>query len=141
MNYFSFGGCDSGLAQAISKLSDVLAAGQSITQQDLINLELRLNMKLSEIKSLVTNAAAKNVEAFAELGALVALLNQQLADAIANATDPEVTDEAFLASLAELDLTATKLADIVPNPEPPVEPEVPVVEPPAEPTGEIVPAE
>jgi hypothetical protein len=86
-----------------------------VTKQDILNLKEYLDMKLSLIKAAVVAAAAKNTEAFAELGALVALLQQQLADAIANASDPEVTDEAFLASLDTITTTANKLADIVPN--------------------------
>lgn len=105
---------------------------QPATKQDLVNLEQNILMKLSQVKTIITEAAAKNVEAFAEIGALVALLNAQLATAIENAADPEVTDEAFLATLADLQGTATQLADIVPNPAP----EVPVDPAPVEPTPE-----
>lgn len=105
---------------------------QPATKQDLVNLEQNILMKLSQVKTIITEAAAKNVEAFAEIAALVALLNAQLATAIENAADPEVTDEAFLATLADLQGTATQLADIVPNPEP----EVPAEPAPVEPTPE-----
>jgi hypothetical protein len=88
------------------------------SQQDLSRLEQFLLMRLSEVQADVALIAEKNREALGELGAYVALLNQQLADAILNAADPVITNEAFLADLASMKDTAEKLAAIVPPPDP-----------------------
>lgn len=82
--------------------------------------EIRLNMKLSEVKAVVASAAKANVEAFSEIGTKIADLNQQIADLLAGVGDPEVTDEQFLADLNTLATTGKALADIVPGtPTPP----------------------
>lgn len=79
-------------------------------------------MKLSEIKAAVAASAKQSTEAFAELGGKIADLQKQVDDLIAGAQDPDVTDEAFLSDLNTLKSNVAQLADIVPNPEPPVEP-------------------
>jgi hypothetical protein len=85
------------------------------TKQDLERLNHDLSMKLSEIKTAVTTAALQNREAFTEIGTKIADLNQQIADLIKAQTDPDVNDEAFLASLTALQSDAQALADIVPG--------------------------
>ncbi len=72
-------------------------------------------MKLDQIKLAVTAAAKQNREAFTEIGTKIADLNQQIQDLKDAATNPDVTDEAFLADLADLRADAQKLADIVPG--------------------------
>lgn len=76
-------------------------------------------MKLSEIKNQIAAAATRSTEAFAELGSRIADLQKQIDDLIAGAGDPDVTDEAFLASLNTLKTNTDALADIVPNVPPP----------------------
>lgn len=90
------------------------------TKQDLKDIL----MKLTEVKAAVASAAKDNREAIGEIGTKIADLNKQIADLIAGAGDPEITDEAFLTDLQNLQVDAKALADIVPAP----------VEPPAEPT-------
>lgn len=76
-----------------------------------------IHMLLSEIKTQIAQAAAKSTEAFAELGTRIGALQQQIDDLIAGASDPNVTDETFLADLQTLKTNTDQLADIVPNPE------------------------
>lgn len=71
-----------------------------------------------EIKAQVAAAAARSTEAFAELGTRIADLQKQIDELIAGATDPDVTDEAFLANLQTLKTNTDALADIVPTPPP-----------------------
>jgi len=92
---------------------------QPITKQDLMQMEERLNMKQSEVKAIVANATGKAKEALAEINTRITALQTQLDKAIADASDPEITDEAFLATMNELKDTTQALADIVPNPEAP----------------------
>lgn len=73
-------------------------------------------MKLSEIKSAIAEAAAKSTEAFGELSTKIADLQTQIDKLIADASDPDVTDEAFLANLGTLKTNTAALADIVPTP-------------------------
>lgn len=77
--------------------------------------QLRIIMKLSEIKAQVKAAAAQSAEAFQELGTKIGDLQKQIDDLIAGAADPDVTDEAFLADLNTLKTNAQQLADIVPG--------------------------
>lgn len=72
-------------------------------------------MKLSEIKAAVAAASAKSTEAFSELSAKIAALQTQVEELIAGASDPDVTDEAFLADLTNLQGNINQLAEIVPN--------------------------
>lgn len=74
-----------------------------------------MSIKLSAIKDAVTAAAKQNREAFAEIGTKIADLNKQIDDLIEGQSDPDVTDAAFEASLAELAADAKALADIVPG--------------------------
>lgn len=93
-----------------------------VTTKDLEEMEKRLVMKLSEIKSQIAAAAQKNEEAFQELGKKVTDLQKQIDDLIAGQNDPDVTDEVFLADLEKLKSTAAQLADIVPNTDTPTDP-------------------
>lgn len=86
------------------------------TKQDIENLNSDLSMKLSEIKSAIATASRQQKEALSEIGAQLADLKKQIDDLIAGATDPEVTDEAFLSDLQTLQTDAKALADIVPGP-------------------------
>lgn len=98
------------------------------TKTDLRKLRDTILMKLSEIKAAIAEAAAKNQEAFTEISAKVGAMQAQIDALIAGASDPEITDEAFLASLTSLKGTAQQLADIVPNaPAEPTVPEEPTV--------------
>jgi gas vesicle protein len=90
------------LANELSKSRD------QITKQDLRNLEERINMKLSEIKAQAKVNAAKSAEALQEV---VDKIDQLIVDA----TDPDVTDQDFLADLTTTRDNLQKLADIVPN--------------------------
>ncbi len=85
------------------------------TKQDIQELKEDLTMKISQIASAVAEIKKNNREAFTELGTKIADLNQQIADLIASASDPDVTDEAFLADLNDAKADAQKLADIVPG--------------------------
>ncbi len=77
-------------------------------------------MKLAEIKAQIAAAAAKSTEAFAEISTKITAMQTQIDELIAGASDPDVTDEAFLADLQNLKTTTDQLADIVPNvPTPP----------------------
>ncbi len=88
-----------------------------------------LLMKLNEVKAQIAAATAASTEAFQEISAKLTAMQTQIDDLIAGASDPEVTDEAFLADLQKLKQTTEQLKDIVPN-APPVEPPVtPPVEP------------
>ncbi len=79
-----------------------------------------LEMKLNEIKAQIAAAAAKSTEAFAEISTKITAMQTQIDELIAGASDPDVTDEAFLADLQNLKTTTDQLADIVPNvPTPP----------------------
>jgi hypothetical protein len=94
---------------------------KSPTKDDLIQLQKTILMKLSEIKAAVAAAAAKNTEAFSEISAKITAMQTQIDELIAGNSDPDVTDEAFLAQLQALSTSAAQLADIVPA-APPVEP-------------------
>lgn len=77
-------------------------------------------MKLTEVKAQIAAAAARSTEAFAEISNKITTMQTQIDDLIAGATDPDVTDEAFLANLQALKTTTDQLADIVPEaPTPP----------------------
>lgn len=92
--------------------------------QGMAEMENRLMIKVSEIKTAVAAARQANREAFTELGTKIADLNKQIADLIAGVGDPEVSDEQFEQDLKDLAVDAKALADIVPGsptPEPPVE--------------------
>lgn len=99
------------------------------TKRDIQDLKEDLTMKLSEVKTAVATAAAEikknNREAFTELGARISDLNQQIADLIAAATDPEVSDTQFLTDLNDAKADAQALADIVPGSPTPPEPTPP----------------
>lgn len=88
----------------------------SVTKDDLKNLQSNINMKLSELKAQLVAAAAENTEAFAEITAKITDLQAQLATAIANLQDPDISDADTLAALQTVSTTAKQLADIVPNP-------------------------
>lgn len=75
-------------------------------------------MKLSEIKTQVAAAAADSAEAFSELATRISDLDKQIADLVAAASDPDVTDEVFLTNLTSLRASSQALKDIVPNPTP-----------------------
>jgi hypothetical protein len=85
------------------------------TQHDLENLNQDLTMKLSEIKTAISTASRQQKEALTEIGTKIADLNNQIADLIAGASDPDVTDEAFLADLTSLQSDSQALADLVPG--------------------------
>jgi len=72
-------------------------------------------MKLSEVKTEIAAVRADNDEAFAELGTRIADLDKQIAELVAAATDPEITDEVFLTNLTALRASSIALKDIVPN--------------------------
>jgi hypothetical protein len=76
-------------------------------------------MRLSEIKAQIAEAAAKSAEAFAELGTRIGDLQRQVDELVAAASDPDVTDTAFLADLNTVRSNVASLAEIVPNPAPP----------------------
>lgn len=79
-------------------------------------------MKLSEVKAAIAEASKQNAEAFGEIGTRIADMQKQIDDLIAGNSDPDVTDEQFLANLESLKSNAKALADIVPNPvEPPAD--------------------
>lgn len=86
-----------------------------VTKNDLIELEESLTMKLDQIKAAVSAASKQNREAFQEIGTRIADLNQQIQDLQEAATNPDVTDEAFLADLQSLQTDAAALANIVPG--------------------------
>lgn len=85
------------------------------TKRDIQDLKDDITMKLSEIRQAISTASKQNKEALAELGTKIADLNAQIAELIANASDPEVTDEQFLTDLNSLREDAQALADIVPG--------------------------
>ncbi|HEX2900806.1 MAG TPA: hypothetical protein VHS96_13880 [Bacteroidia bacterium] len=101
-----------------------------VTKSDINELEENLSMKLDQIKSAVTAAAKQNREAFTEIGTKIADLNKEIQDLKDAATNPDVTDEQFLADLASLQTDAQELANIVPGSP---SPETPPVTPPAQP--------
>lgn len=105
------------LTQAILGLTGVIRefSGHCATQRAIHQLEDNLLMKLSEIRQAISTASKQNKEALAELGTKIADLNAQIAELIANASDPEVTDEQFLTDLNSLREDAQALADIVPG--------------------------
>jgi hypothetical protein len=86
---------------------------------DLQDLQKKLLMKFSELKTQMAALAARSTEAFAELGTKIAALQTQIDELVAGATDPEVTDEVFNADLATLKTNIDLLADIVPASTPP----------------------
>lgn len=89
------------------------ATGKQLAE---INHKLdNLAMKLSEIKAAVADAAAKSTEAFAELSPRIADLQAKIDQLVADASDPDVTDEAFLKDLTTVQTNAKQLADIVPD--------------------------
>lgn len=99
-------------------------------EQLITKLTTNIEMKLSEIKAAVAEAAKDNAEAFGEIGTKIAELQQKIDDLIAGNSDPDVTDEDFLADLESLKVSAQGLADIVPAPaEPPVDPDAPPADP------------
>jgi phage-related protein len=63
----------------------------AVTRQDLINLQNTVDMRVSELKPILLGVAAKQ-----------ALMQQALADAIAAASDPEITDPEMLAAIKSL---------------------------------------
>lgn len=85
------------------------------TKQDIDRLHADISMKLTDIKTAVATAARQNREAFQEIGTKIADLNQQIADLIESASNPDVTDEAFLTDLAGLQADAKSLSEIVPG--------------------------
>ncbi len=97
------------LAHAILDVGQHPRSCQQITKADLDNLEQRLSMKLSAIKTQVATAAANTTEALDEI---VTKLNQLILDA----QDPDVTDEAFLANLTTVTSKAEALANVA-NPD------------------------
>lgn len=107
------------LAESKMQFHWMVAHHYFATKQDLENLNQDLTMKLSEVKVAVAAAAAEikknNREAFTELGARIADLNQQIADLVAGASDPEVSDTQFLQDLNDAKADAQALADIVPG--------------------------
>lgn len=117
------------LSREVSRLTDQLerTTNQEVILNRIAKLETNLTMKLSEIKTAIAEAAANSREAFAELATKIADLQKQIDDLIAGNSDPDVTDEAFLADLQSLRTDAANLAAIVPN--------VPPVEPPVEPAS------
>lgn len=78
-------------------------------------LEESMAKKLSEIKADIASAARNAREAFAELSSKLVALQTQIDELIAGASDPDVTDEAFLADLETVKTDLQSLADIVPN--------------------------
>lgn len=85
------------------------------TKNDLLNLENRMAIKVSEIKTAVAEIKANNAEAYAELGTRIADLQKQIDDLIAGNGDPSVTDAQFEADLQEARSQAAALAGIVPG--------------------------
>lgn len=84
------------------------------------SIERHFIMKLSQVKSEVAALRADSAEALAELGTRIADLDKQIADLIAGASDPDITDEAFLADLQAARASSLSLKDIVPgSPTPP----------------------
>lgn len=115
---------ESELIESISRLVEEMRCDREQRKQEQQNhavlhrmaeLEIRLNMKLSEIKAQVKEAAANNREAFTELGTKIADLEKQIADLIEANTDPDVTDAEFETALAQLGTDAKALKDIVPG--------------------------
>lgn len=72
-------------------------------------------MRLTQIKAQIAAAAASSKEAFAELSNKISAMQAQIDELINNASDPDVTDEAFLAALQELKQKTDQLKDIVPG--------------------------
>lgn len=105
------------LSGVIEQLGSI--ASNSITKSDLAKLERKLTMRLTEVKATIAAAAAKNREAFQELGTKIGELNAKIQELLDQASDPEITDETFLANLQEVKTTGEALAAIVPNSEPP----------------------
>lgn len=83
-----------------------------------------IDMKLSEVKAEIAGVRAQATEAFGEVSTRLSDMQKKIDDLIAGSSDPDVTDEAFLADLNALKTDVKQLADIVPNApaEPPVEP-------------------
>ncbi len=125
------------LAIAIHDLANaVRCASQNhsrpVTKSDLNELEENLSMKLDLIKQAVAAAAKQNREAFTEIGTKIADLNKEIQDLKDAATNPDVTDEQFLADLTALQADAQALANIVPG--------SPSGEPPTDGTGTTPPS-
>ena len=89
------------------------------TKQDLKVMEEHLIMKLTEIKAQIAQAASRSTEAFTEVNARLVELQNQVDALVVAATDPDVTDEKFLADLQLIKTNTDALADIVPAPVPP----------------------
>lgn len=100
---------DDRLADAIELLAKAICA---IHKHD-SNTEIL--MKLSEIKNEVAAAAADSAEAFSELATRISDLDKQVADLVAAASDPDVTDEVFLTNLTALRASSQQLRDIIPG--------------------------
>lgn len=101
---FKVEGCD---PRALPEIKSILAEILKALESN--------NMKLSEVKAAVAASAAKSTEAFAELGTRIGDLQKQIDDLIAGNSDPDVTDESFLANLNTLKTNVDQLAEIVPN--------------------------
>jgi hypothetical protein len=123
MNFYFFGDRQSGVCDPLS-----LPA----TKQDLLTLEYNILMKLSKVKTDVTAILNNLTEGLDEI-------NARLTQLVEDSKDPEITDEAFTASLAATLEKSTALANVA-NPAVVTPPVVtPPIEPPVEdPSGEPV---
>lgn len=97
---------------------------ETVTPAELGEIKNQLKdiyMKLSEIKTQIAAAAKDSQEAFGELSNKIGDLQTKIDQLVLDASDPDVTDETFLANLTTVQTNARQLAEIVPNP-PPTEP-------------------
>lgn len=100
----------------VQGLSDWLKSPAGpVLHSDLNKLEKKIVMKLSDVKKAIKAAAADSVEAFDELKKRLDDQQKQIEDLIAGQSDPEVSDEDFLADLQKLSDNNKALAEIVPN--------------------------
>lgn len=107
------------LARSIGDLAFKIGSGDNnAILQRLAQVESNILMKLSEVKTAVAEAAADSTEAFTELATRIADLDKQIADLVAAATDPDVTDEKFLADLTTVKTNSAALKNIVSTPAP-----------------------
>lgn len=111
--------CGDSLETTVNKLATALSNFRKhvneTLEQVLLNQE-KLDMKLSEVKTIINQSSGQTKEALGEIGTKIADLQKQIDDLIAGNGDPEITDEVFLTNLNQLKTDAAALAAIVPNP-------------------------